>query len=557
MLTARSRTNEALGLHHRNIAARASPSWVDPLAWFFLALGAAVRILAYLGNPSLSIDESYLALNLIQKSPADLVRTLDFNQAAPIGFLEAEKLVITILGRSEYALRLLPLIASLVALFAFYLIARNLLRPLGAIVAVAAFALLDPLIYYSTTAKQYALDVFAAVIILAVGLVLEHRPVRNIDLLGLSVLGALLVWFSHASVFALASLAALLAVCCISDRDWKRMPLLVATVGIWTASFLFEFLLTRTNLAGIISSIEPESGTLLTPAEGSASWLDRTADHVRYLVGLEDTATGDPVLASLPTGINRGLTMLILLVAGVGLVSLFRRRPRFALLMATAPALALIASAAHQYPLTGRTLLFVLPSIALCMGEGAQSLVAIGKRRKLAAIPAAAVTSSVAAIAILPLVHVFDPRTGQEMRQALKYLGAHHRPNDTLYVSAGAQYALAYYHLCGCSDFDPRTAWSFSTTTGGRNQRAAAVESRSPRLIIEGSSSDNAAAVTKSLIGRSRVWILLADAPGYRREPLIDSLDGHGQRLQRFQGAGPASIAASLYLYDLAIKSPG
>src|SRR5215216_5286159 len=106
--------------------------WLLRGGWFIVGIGSALRILQYAANRSLSIDESFLALNLISKSPRELLQSLAFNQAAPLGFLEAEKLTLTIFGRSEYALRLLPLLASLVALVAFYGLAQRVLPPLGA-----------------------------------------------------------------------------------------------------------------------------------------------------------------------------------------------------------------------------------------------------------------------------------------------------------------------------------------------------------------------------------------------------------------------------------------
>src|ERR687898_2404863 len=74
------------------------------LSYAIVAFGMALRFTQYLTNRSLSIDEAFLALNVIQKSPRALLGELNFSQAAPLGFLEAEKLAIAILGRSEYAL---------------------------------------------------------------------------------------------------------------------------------------------------------------------------------------------------------------------------------------------------------------------------------------------------------------------------------------------------------------------------------------------------------------------------------------------------------------------
>jgi hypothetical protein len=221
--------------------------------------------------------------------------------------------------------------------------------------------------------------------------------------------------------------------------------------------------------------------------------FDRVTDRLRYLVGLEDTASGQPILGSLPGPVNRGLVVLIAAVAIVGFVSLFRRRTRVALVLAFPALLAGVASALHHYPLTGRTLLFVLPSVALWIGEGLDVLVLVSARmpRSAGALALAIVTLSVAAIAILPAFHLVRPRTNEEMKPALSYLGRYHRHGDVLYVGAGAQYALAYYHLCDCADFDPETVWPFSTVRGN-GESVRAIRSRSPNLIVDGNSGASA-----------------------------------------------------------------
>src|SRR5918996_4581189 len=52
-----------------------------------IALALALRLTYYLLNPSLSNDEAQLALNIMHRSYGDLFERLDFNQAAPPGFL--------------------------------------------------------------------------------------------------------------------------------------------------------------------------------------------------------------------------------------------------------------------------------------------------------------------------------------------------------------------------------------------------------------------------------------------------------------------------------------
>ena len=70
--------------------------WVTPvlrwpgLPWAIIGFGVLVRLARYLADFSLEVAESQLALNLVERSFADLLSTLDYDQAAPVGFLFAE-----------------------------------------------------------------------------------------------------------------------------------------------------------------------------------------------------------------------------------------------------------------------------------------------------------------------------------------------------------------------------------------------------------------------------------------------------------------------------------
>src|SRR5262245_19193615 len=58
-------------------------------------LGIGLRGVALRSDRNLWIDESMLALNLIERSPARLLEPLDWNQGAPVGFLLLVKAAIT------------------------------------------------------------------------------------------------------------------------------------------------------------------------------------------------------------------------------------------------------------------------------------------------------------------------------------------------------------------------------------------------------------------------------------------------------------------------------
>jgi len=154
-------------------------AWRRATILALVGLGVALRLREYLANRSLWLDEAYLALNLMDRSYAGLVGTLSDGQAAPVGFLFAQRLIITTFGSSEYALRALPLLASIVAVIAFAALAGRVLPPAGKFVGIAIFALSELLIYYAAETKQYGVDAAVAVIIWLSFTALRPRLERN------------------------------------------------------------------------------------------------------------------------------------------------------------------------------------------------------------------------------------------------------------------------------------------------------------------------------------------------------------------------------------------
>ncbi|NJL55390.1 hypothetical protein HC928_09555 [bacterium] len=173
-----------------------------------IALGILVRVNQYLFNRSLWADEAKLALNIVERNYWELTQALDYNQAAPLGFLFIEKFAIQLLGNHEYALRLFPLFCGIAALLLFYTLVRQYLNPTGVLIAVTLFAASSSLIYYSTEVKQYASDVAIALLLFLI-LIATHRHKCDCRQLALAAgVGALAVWFSFPAIFVLAGVEA-------------------------------------------------------------------------------------------------------------------------------------------------------------------------------------------------------------------------------------------------------------------------------------------------------------------------------------------------------------
>jgi len=114
------------------------------LTWPLVLLGILLRR-QYLFNRSFWLDECLLAVNILNRSFAGLFRRLTHHQHAPVGFLLMEAAIRASLGTSELALRLPSLLASIVSLVLLRAVARRTVASFAAALAIALFALSEPL----------------------------------------------------------------------------------------------------------------------------------------------------------------------------------------------------------------------------------------------------------------------------------------------------------------------------------------------------------------------------------------------------------------------------
>src|SRR5262244_706024 len=115
--------------------------------------GAAVRAWYFALRRPLWLDECMLALNIASRSALELLRPLDYNQAAPPLFLWIERFAVRVAGVTEPALRAWP-------------IPRRLAGPSAALAAVALAAFSPTLVRYTDEVKPYGTDALVTAAVL-------------------------------------------------------------------------------------------------------------------------------------------------------------------------------------------------------------------------------------------------------------------------------------------------------------------------------------------------------------------------------------------------------
>ena len=388
--------------------------------------GTVARLVQYLHYRPLWLDESQVAVGILERPPLALLAPLADAQVAPPGYLLAAKAAIALLGPTEYAVRLPSILGGIAALVLVWLLARRATTPLVALLALGFTALCGHLIYYSAECKPYSTD--AAVALLLTWLTVA-RPGRPI-LFGLVAAGC--IWASFLAVFVLAGIA----LCQTPDaiRPWKpdamrrlkpeRVRALAAAHAPWVVSFAVLYLVNIVPVRAHDSTMsymreywEYAGAFMPIPPK---NLVDLMWFKLRFLMFFD-----------MPGGF--AYPTVAACVWTLGVVALFRRDRRVLALLLLPVAMVAGASALRAYPFHGRMTLFLIPALFLPFAEGAACLLA-----RLRAPGTVIGLCLVGLLAVHPAYHAaantLNPKSHHQLDRALAYVAQHARPGDTVYL---------------------------------------------------------------------------------------------------------------------------
>jgi len=478
------------------------------VAYFAIALGIFVRLRLYFSNRSLWHDEVSLALNLVERSYQELLQPLDYNQAAPPGFLWIEKLAIQVFGNHEYALRLFPLTSGIIAIFLFYQLAYQYSSKFVAPIAITLFACLRFTVYYSVEVKQYSSDLMFGLLLFVILSPLRNQHLSKPTIIFVSLLGALCIWFSHPSIFILAAVE-LTTFVTTPLKKWhqiirNRFPIYVT----WLISFTFLYLVT------IVPTLQNQDLV--------SAWATRYPDSLLDLWwGLD--ALGRFFYKPLGFyGIRDGIAIFAFLI---GCVACYRQNP-IKLWQLNAPLLiTLFASYLHQYPFRNRLILFLVPFATLILVEGVVYLInQFQNNRRIYKL-----WGTLGLIILLVLLVPFFVRSSkrsiapqlayfEEARPIIEYVKEHHQPHDSIYVYDEGKKLFKYY------------AKRYNLV--GENANIGSVSIRNDDDKIIPKRWELLKQELKQLDNQKRVWVILIHFHDHEKKFLVSHLNAMGQPLQ-------------------------
>jgi hypothetical protein len=489
----------------------------------------------------------------------DLLEPLDFNQGSPIGFLVLEKLLSEVFGRSEYSLRLIPLVAGIASLLIFVRVARQILPSTAVPLAVGLFAVSDGAIYYSSEVKQYSCDVFATLVLTALALSLLTQPSRK-RMLAVAAVGGGVILVSYAAILVAPSLAIVSVVGTRRVRGRLESTFVIPAVT-WILVSAGSAALAGYQLSHLRQTFNaaPQAPS---PAFGSASQAPSPAFGSASLtpgdLGVGFTHFVSAIASDLGQprqGAFIWIGYLFVGLACIGVMVLWRRDPTATAIIVAPIVTTGAVVAGGEYPLLSRTILFLVPGFILLASSAVHFVGSANNMRRVVAAAAFAIVVSVwpSQIAVSHLLH---PRHFQEIKGALSYLCDHWRSGDALYLHYASQYAFAYYGECNCFDMSSNgRPWPMRESRfASPGQFAPAITSAPPVLYVgpyRGRVWSKYLQDLHRVSGRRRVWFLFTHASDKEEAAFQDItmpayLESIGKQRFRYTRGG-----ARLYLYDV------
>lgn len=420
-----------------------------------LLLGSGLRIAQYQHDREFWEDETIVAIEIIDKSFMELTGTLNYELHFPIGFLLSEKLVISLLGNSEKAFRLLPLMSSLLALLLMFPIARQATLPRAdsaqstvmnhyaahgvVVIALLCFAANKHLIYYASELRHYSIDVLVAcVLYLLAGLSpLSTRSDQQIkySLIALGLFGSIAVWFSLSSLYILVAITFVQAFTFWRLQKYRPLAWLVASSALWSISFLLHYCLIKSHMATQGMIIENQYNflpvSILPTSIADLYILREVVEHIFYFPG------------------GMTYTGLAIFAFGAGCLSMWHKHRELFFLMILPILFAAVASILHQYPFRAHFLLFITPALCLTIAQG----LGVFWEHSSPHLRKAGYLLAVLLLA-QPIAHslkvIHTPRTGpgggSYTTEVMRYIQSHWQEGDYIIVDQTQFSSFLYYN---------------------------------------------------------------------------------------------------------------
>jgi len=396
------------------------------LLGLIVLLGVLLRLKGLLDNPDLWHDECALAWNIKFKNYGDFFGILRFMQMAPPFFMIMTKLITNIFGLSDISLRILPFLAGIGSIIAFYFLAGKTMKSKAvALWAVFFFAINQRLIGYSFEFKQYNFDVFFTIICLLffINLDLKKLSVKKSVLYG--VLLSVVPWFSFTSVFIIVGGVINILFKIFKNKDknslfpisYSLFPIIISCL-----IYLKIYLLNNYTCTHMVNYWQ---GSFLNA--NPVFFIYLLIDNMKYFFF--------PMMFA--------LLAFVLFFAGIDIF--YREKSTFVEIFSISFILLIIASLLHLYPFSSRLILFLLPMFLLLMLKPLDKVLSAKKIKLVVVFLLTFFTFCPQIMAINSYIHTKNISRGEYPREMMDYMIQNIKKDDNVFVNSASDVEFAYY----------------------------------------------------------------------------------------------------------------
>jgi len=407
----------------------AKPSIAERLIYVIIFMGFALSLAQFIYNRSLWMDEAALALDIIHDNSSMLLKGLANGQVAPILYLQIEHLFALLLPKSEYGLRLFPLLCYWASLILFYRALRHIFYTNFIIIFALSLYVFDgAFIYYSSEVKQYMTDVMVVNAILYFTIKTYKKEQNRYT--ALAVAGAIAIFLSNISAVILTAAGIYI----IADYIKRRQNLLyiLGTFVTWAVVFgiYYRCFIYNHPLKELMLEYWTKSGGFM-PLDGHLpAWVaDKFVANFYFQFYF-----------------GKAVCIVLMVLFFAGVVYIGRKRLPIGILLLVPLPLHLLLSGFKLYPFDTRLVLYLTPLLIISTAYGIFGLLqSVPMRAKKPVTIFAQLLIPVLFFTIL-VIQSFPLIRHDDLRRCISFMKSRSAKTDDIYVTLSAKYPLLFYH---------------------------------------------------------------------------------------------------------------
>lgn len=413
-------------------------------------MGFVLSLAQFIYNRSLWMDEAALALDIIHDNSSMLLKGLANGQVAPILYLQIEHIFALLIPKSEYGLRLFPLLCYWASLILFWRILRCLFSNNFIILfALSLYVFDSAFIYYSSEVKQYMTDVMVVNAMLFFTLKPYEKERKRY--IALAIAGTLAIFLSNVAAIMLACTGLYIIIRFISDRKhlWYISGMFftwAVVFGIYYKCFIYNHPLKQLMLQYWI-----KAGGFMPLDKHLPAWVAAKFVSNFYFQFY----------------FSKIACVLFIVLFFTGVVHIIKKLSIGMLLLLPLP-LHLVLSGFKLYPFDTRLVLYLTPLLIISVAYGAYWVSQFLPVYFLKPVTHLLIPLILFALLILqsfPLIRHDD------LRQCISFMKSRSTQTDDIYVTRSAKYPMTFYH--DISFYTARRiifgSYTPSVTTSGEN----------------------------------------------------------------------------------------